>query len=181
MSVEPSKVADLPSCVDAETSEVVARLEGRLLSIHSLWFPTRAALAAWRRAGVPLYVRRLGPDRLEIGPRLQNMWASCFSPVWWLELRSERGTTLRWRRRMPTVTVALLVGWWVLLTAWPVLLWQTPEGREELPNQLLFWALLVASSIGGPALGWALGGAALDEASPWLRAALVQPSAGEDW
>ncbi|HHO54453.1 MAG TPA: hypothetical protein ENK18_27175 [Deltaproteobacteria bacterium] len=189
MSVEPSKAADLPTHVDAGASEIVARLEDRLLSIHSLWFPTRSSLAAWRIAGVPLYVRRLGPARIEIGPRLENMWASCFSPVWWVDLGPGPGapsappgaTPLRWRRRLPTVTVALLVGWWGILVAWPLLLWLAPGGGEDPGRQALFWAVLVLSSTGGPAVGWVLGGAALDEALPWLRGALLQPSSGEDW
>ena len=175
------KVADPLGCVDAEPAEVVARLRHRLLPVRSVWFPTRRELRDWDAAGVPLYVRSLGPDRIEVGPRLQSMWASCFAPVWaghaWPE---GRGTRMGWIRRWPRFTLALLIGWWSILGLWLVAL-QQPPVAEDPQRWMVFWTFLALASTAGPALGRRWGGQALDAAEPWLRDAMIHSTEGEDW
>lgn len=174
MSEALSKVASPPGTVDAPPATVEDRLQTRLLVVRSVWFPTQRELRAWRDSGVPLYVRRLGPARVEVGPRLESMWAACFAPV--LEARiAEDGasTHLEWRRRWPRFTLGLLIAWWVVLIGW--LLAQGDPGR------LPFWAFMAVMSTLGPAVGWVFGGRALDQSVPWLTEALCQPEVDEDW
>jgi hypothetical protein len=182
MSEPAPKVATPPPTVDAPSETVDNRLDTRLLPIRSVWFPTPRELRRWRESGVPLYVRRLGPGRVEVGPRLDSLWAACFAPVLEGRLAPADGhTRLDWRRRWPRFTLALLAGWWVVLVVWPVVLFvQISAGRDEA-GWLPFWAFLVVASTAGPAVGWVLGGRALDEAVPWLAEALRLPEVDEDW
>ena len=181
MSENSSINLDPPIQVSAAPESVFTRLWQRLLPMGSLWFPTRRELRAWEDAGVPLYVRRIGKSSLEVGPKLASMWAACFAPVLVGQVApSGKGSTIRWSRRPPWFTIWLLVGWWLVLAAWPVALIRAAETDD--PNQWwVFWAFLSLASTLGPAAGYWLGGAALDAAVPWLREALLQPDVEEDW
>lgn len=177
----PSKPPSLPDTVDATPSEILTRLEQRLLQIGSVWFPTPRELRGWSSSGVPLYVRILGPDRVEIGPRLASMWAACFAPVWRAHLQATgAGSSLRWRTGPVRFTLGLLLAWWAILVAWPVAPAASPD-PEEASRWVVFWAFLAVASTVGPALGWLFGGQALQEARGWLLEALAQPHVDEDW
>ena len=169
--------------VPGTPAEVRTRLRTALLPMGSVWFPTRKELRDWEASELPLYVRWRGGNRLEVGPRLASMWASCFSPVLRGELRpdGEDQTTFAFQREFPRVTRAVLALWAVLLTGWGALLAVAVAGGE-LPPGLAWWAVLAGSATAGPAVGWSLGGAALDRALPWLQdQASRAPIPGEDW
>jgi len=170
----PRELPDAPAAVHE-------RLRSRLLLVRSVWFPSPRELRAWSTTGVPLYVRPLGPRSLEVGPRLHSMWAACFSPVQELVLAGEDRTTVVHRRRLPRFTTGLLVVWWVLTVAWAAAIVPQVLAGDESPAWLLFWTVLAASSTGGPALGYVMGGRALDEALPWLAEMLETPDVDEDW
>jgi len=182
MREHPAKPSGLPSQLQDGPGPIVTRLRGRLFPIRSVWFPTLRELRGWRESGVPLYVRVLGPQAFEVGPRLQSMWASAFSPVYAGRIEAaEDGAQVRWSRRWPRFTLALLVGWWILLAAWPPLLAAQIQAGDDHAGWLPFWAFLVLSSTAGAGVGWVMGGRELDAAVPWLTAALTQPEVGEDW
>lgn len=182
MAERAAKVAGLPEAVDADLATVRARLGERLLRVGSTWFPTPKELRAWSERGLPLYVRLPAPDRAEVGPRLDSLWAACFSPVWEARMSEAGGrTTLRWSRRLPAFTVGLLSAWVVVLVLWGVALAPPVLSGEEHWAWVVFWAVLAGSTAAGPGLGWSLGGRALDAALPALREALEQPEVGEDW
>ena len=168
--------------VDAPPSDVAQRLQHRLLPIRSVWFPTPRELREWSSSGVPLYVRRLRQNTVEVGPRLASLWAACFAPVWVLSLHPhpDGGTHVKRRRRLPRFTLALLAGWWAILVAWPAALWWTPE-EDEPGRWLIFWAFLVVASTLGPLSGAVYGGRTLDDAEDWLRDTLQDPPVDEDW
>jgi len=170
----PRELPDPPAVVHE-------RLRSRLLLVRSVWFPTPRELRAWSTTGLPLYVRPLGPRRVEVGPRLHSMWASCFSPVDELVLGGEQRTTLTVQRRLPRFTLGLLVVWWVVTVAWGAAGVPQVIAGLESPAWLLFWTVLAVASTGGPAMGFVMGGKALDEAAPWLRETLETPDVEEDW
>ena len=168
-----------PHRVDAAPNVVLDRTRHRLLPLASVWFPTPRELRAWQQSGVPLYVRHLDANRIEVGPRLASMWAACFAPV--LEGRLEpvdQDTRIHWRRRPIWFTLALLIGWWLVIAAWPLAFAQDPE---EAGRWGVFWAFLLVTSTIGPALGWIFGGRSLDEGVPALHDALTLPDVDEDW
>jgi len=173
--------APLPTRLSDPPPVVHERLRARLLLVRSVWFPTPRELRAWTASGVPLYVRPLGPRRLEVGPRLHSMWAACFSPVDELVLSGDDQAQLSVRRRAPRFTLGLLVVWWVVTVAWAAAVIPTVIAGEESPAWLLFWMVLAIASTAGPALGYVLGGRALDEAHPWLADQLQTPDVDEDW
>lgn len=179
MAGSTSKPHVPPGAVDAAPTVVVRRLQQRLLTLASVWFPTRRELRAWEQSGVPLYVRVLRGHRVEVGPRLQSMWAACFAPVWEGRVYDDRGRArIHWRRRPQWFTAALLAGWWAIIAAWPVALAQDPE---EGGRWVVFWAFLLVVSTAGPLIGWTMGGRTLREALPWLEQAMQQPDVDEDW
>jgi hypothetical protein len=162
--------------------EVLSRLRSHLVLVRSVWFPTQRELREWAASGSPLYVRPIGKRRVEVGPRLASLWAACFAPVDEIVFaESDGGTTLSVSRRFPRFTSGLLVVWWVLTVGWGVAVIPEVFAGRESPAWLLFWGILALSSTGGPAMGYVLGGRALDEGHPWLRSTLTTPDAGEDW
>lgn len=167
---------DLPRILPTPGEAVVERLARTGLPVRSVWFPTRGDLARWATSGCPLYVRRLGPRSVQVGPRLDNMWASVFSPV--LELRLSEGEEpeLAVRKRLDHVTTAVLVGWSVV-----VLLWGGALLTGAVPPALPFWLLIAGATVAAPLVGWTQGGRALEAGLPWLVEVLLAPDEEEDW
>ena len=167
----------LPTTLPTRAEAVIHRLARQGLAVRSVWFPTVADLENWRRSGVPLYVRQLSATSVELGPRLDNLWASVFSPVWVLQLTDgPTGCEARWRRRPTAVTAAVLLVWAGILLVWPVAMWLTGD-----VSGVGFWLLLTAAAISAPTVGWIRGGKALDDGIPWLEAILLAPDEEEDW
>ncbi len=172
----------LPTRLDEPPGEVLQRLRDHLVLVRSVWFPTQRELRTWSSSGSPLYVRPLGPGQVEVGPRLHSLWAACFAPVEELTLTADGdGASLAVRRRFPRFTTGLLVVWWVITVAWGVAVLPQVASGQESPAWLLFWAILAVSATGGPAMGYVMGGRALDEAHDWLLTTLSTPDVGEDW
>ncbi|MBX2796650.1 MAG: hypothetical protein KTR31_03240 [Myxococcales bacterium] len=169
----------LPEQVSTAPVPLLKMLQQRLLPIRSLWFPTPKELRAWDQTGVPLYVRASSASTVQIGPRLQSMWAACFSPQLHGRITEYgAGSRLTWQARFPRFTLGLLFGWWVVLVAWPLAAWQSDDDPARWGP---FWAFLLLCSTLGPAAGWWFGMAALRDALPWLRETLEQPPVEEDW
>lgn len=163
----------LPTPVDA----VTARLARQGLVIRSVWFPSTSEAENWRSSGVPLYVRPLSTHALELGPRLENMWASVFSPVLVGTLTdAASGCEVQWSRRPVRLTSGILATWVALLVAWPVTMVVSGD-----VGGFWFWLLLAASTISAPIVGWVRGGQALDDGIPWLEAILLAEDEEEDW
>lgn len=170
-------MAELPTRLPTPPDAVVARLVQEAVCVGSVWFPTRAEVEAWNDAGTPVYVRRIGRDRVEIGPRLGAMWASAFSPVWVGSLTADgAGAVVRWTRRYPSVTVAV-IGIWLVLVA----LWGGALALGIQPAGLPWWVLTAASTVAAPAVGWVRGGKALDAGIPWVAEVMSAPDDEEDW
>ncbi len=165
-----------PSHLQTSADRVVARLVRNGLVVRSLWFPTRRDLDAWERSGCPVYIRKLGPTRVEVGPHLHSMWAAVFSPVLLLEIGDGDRPPLVATRRLNRVTLTVLVGWGVALIAWAVALI-----TGAVPDALPFWVVSAAATISAPTVGWIFGGRALDAGIPWLTEVLLAPEDEEDW
>ncbi len=171
-----------PDAIPAPPDEVARRLEARLFPIRSVWFPTRAELRDWSASGSPLYLRWLGSGRFEIGPRVDNMWAACFSPVIRGALHADGGgTRLTWERAFPRLTRAVQAAWAVLLAGWLAALAPAIARGEESPGTLVFWVLLAGATAASTAVGGKLGGRALDDALPWLVEVASEEPVDEDW
>lgn len=167
----------LPTTLPTPPEAVVRRLRDQGLVVRSVWFPTRAELAAWEGAGVPVYVRPLSPHLLELGPRLGSMWASVFSPVLVLHLQPHgSGARATWSRRLPNLTRAVLALWVSILAAWGAVL-----AAGSAWNSTPFWILLAFATALAPVVGRVRGGSALDDGVPWLAAVLMAPDDEEDW
>lgn len=167
----------LPTSLPTPPAAVARRLCHQAPVVRSVWFPTRAELAAWEASGAPLYVRPLGPTSLEMGPKLDSMWASVFSPVLVLSLEeSAEGARATWARRLPNLTRAVLGFWTMVLGAWGAVLF-SGQGLNSAP----FWALLAAATVLAPIVGRSWGGSALEDGVPWLAAILLAPDDEEDW
>ena len=167
--------------IDASPTEVRQRLLRRLLGVRSVWFPTPAELREWDETTSPLYVRWSSATHFEIGPRLASMWAACFSPVWRGTLTGEDTTTVTWSVALPRTTVALLVGWTVVLIGWMAQLGPEIMAGDTSPMMLGFWGLLAGGTIGGPLVGARFGGEALETELPFLLDAAQTPAVEEDW
>lgn len=164
--------------VDGAPPEVRARLDARLLRLHSVWFPTRTELAAWGTCDVPLYVRWIRGGEVEVGPRLHSMWAACFSPVLRgsLQPAGDTRSELRLERAIPRVTATVIGLWWAVLALWMgTLALPQPPGAEDPAGWLPFWGVLAVASTLGPAVGWYGGGRELRGALPWLEQQLAVP------
>lgn len=167
----------LPTTLPTPPAAVAQRLCRQAPVVRSVWFPTRAELATWESSGAPLYVRPLGPGRFEVGPRLDNMWASVFSPVWELRLEPDgAGAHAQWSRRLPQLTRIVLGIWTTILLAWGAML-ATGQGTNSAP----FWGLLGLATAAAPLVGRSRGGSALEDGVPWLAAILLAPDDEEDW
>src|SRR5690606_18507123 len=118
----------------------------------------------------PAYVRWLRGDVIEVGPRLESMWASCFSPVLRGRMEAEGGRTrIAWRRGWPGFTVGLLGMWASVLLVWlGVIAWQVASGYVDA-GAIFWWCFLTAVTASAPALGLRFGGPALEEAERWVR------------
>jgi len=173
----PTTPAALPELHDVSPAEVRRRLGERCLVVRSVWFPTPKEIQAWASSGQPVYVRFLAADRAEIGPRLQSMWASCFSPVDVLSFKAE----LSVRRRFPWMTAGVIAVWWFAAAVWGASGVPRVIAGEESPAWLVFWIAIVAFTTLGPWVGWIKGGQALDEARAWWVEALSVPRVDEDW
>lgn len=168
--------------IDASPQQVADRLTRQLLTVRSVWFPTRNELRDWNETRSPLYVRWLGDHRFEVGPRLVNMWAACFSPVVRGALEADpQGTRMRWERGFPRFTRAVQGFWVVLLAAWFVALVVSVGRGTEPAGVFGFWLLLAGSTVVSTAVGGRMGGRALDEALPWMVEIASQPPVDEDW
>lgn len=170
-----------PLVVDGRVDEVRRRISQRALVVRSTWFPTPRELRAWEASGVPAYVRWLRHDVIEVGPRLESMWASCFSPVLRGPLQAEGARTrVAWRRAWPGFTVGLLGLWVTVLLVWFVAIaWQISEGYVDA-GAVFWWCFLAAATASAPLLGWRYGGPELDEAEAWVRQ-MASLAAEEDW
>lgn len=170
-------MADLPTDLPTSPDAVLARLVRQSIVVRSVWFPTTAELTGWGLSGCPVYLRPLSADRAEIGPRLGSMWASVFSPV--LELRLEptpEGSRAQWHRRYPRFTAGVLVLWAAL-----VVLWGSAIALGLHPGAEPWWAIITASTLAAPAVGWIAGGRALDATIPWVSTVVLAPDEEEDW
>ncbi|MEN0061964.1 MAG: hypothetical protein AAGA48_07405 [Myxococcota bacterium] len=177
--------------VSASPREIRRRLLARLLPVRSLWFATSTDQKAWSQAGVPLYVLRHRHDPrgdaepgepvhiIETGPRLANLWASCFAPALegTMTPTGESETQITWRIRWPQPTRVLVLAWWLVLALWAAAI---VTGRTE-GEPAVFWIFLAVMSTIGPLVGWQFGGQALIAAWPTLKEAIEQPDVGEDW
>ncbi len=173
-----SPLQPIPATVD----EVRERLSSRILTLRSIWFPSPRDLRNWKSAQGGLYLRWLGADRFEVGPRLGSMWAACFSPVveGTLQVHNDH-VTCTLRQRFPAITTGLLSLWSVTLTVWLVVLVWNISAHDEPVIWLLWWGILAASTVAAPLVGSRLGGAELDIALPQLDDAVRQPLVEEDW
>jgi hypothetical protein len=159
---------------------VAERLNRLLPAVRSVHFPSLRELRLWDGATTPLY-RVEGSDPPQVGPRLMSLWATSFCPVQVLALEpTPTGTRLVGRRRLPTVTLALLLLWVATLTGWAAFSLSQPDAPPWLP----FWSVLAGGTVAGAALGWTLGGRALDEGLAWLATSLAadeQEILRDDW
>jgi hypothetical protein len=169
--------------VGASPAEVLARLEAALHPVRSVWLPSAREIRAWEASTSRLYVRRIGPGRLEIGPRLFSPGAARWAPVLHLRLEPTSGATrlvgtVRW-----SLPVRLALGHWtVALVGWAAL-----AGRQAVSGAggwewLPWWAILTALTATTAVLGGVRGGAALREALPdVLRTAGDAAAGADDW
>lgn len=168
--------------IPAPPAEVVDRLRSQLFGVRSVWFPSRNDLRDWEQAPQPLYIRWLDQRRFEIGPRLESMWAACFSPVWQGEISgSGDETVITWNRWYPTFTLVLLFVWTLLIGLWGAVLWSAVSAGREEPGMLFFWALLAGGAALAAAVGTVMGGGRLGAAMPWLTEAITKAPVDEDW
>lgn len=170
-----------PLVVDGSVADVRKRLSQRALVVRSTWFPTPRELRAWQASGVPAYVRWLRGDVVEVGPRLESMWASCFSPVLRGPMETDGGRTrVAWRRTWPRFTVGLLGLWVAVLLVWLVAIaWQIANGYVDV-GAVFWWCFLAATTAAAPLIGWRFGARELDEAEAWIRRTAAV-TAEEDW
>ena len=168
--------------IPATADEVRERLSTRILTLRSVWFPSPRDLRDWKSAHSLLYLRWLGVDRFEVGPRLGSMWAACFSPVIEGTITSIDGQVqVDLQRRFPKMTSTLLALWTLTLTLWlGVLVWNIST-QDEPMVWLLWWAILAGATASAPVVGGRMGGAVLDRALPELDSAARQPRVEEDW
>ena len=163
--------------IDASPAEIRRRTDERLLTMRSVWFPSPREDAAWRASGHPVYIRWIGPNTAEVGPRFDSLWVSSFAPVDVVDVSGPIAPV----RRLPHVTTAVLVGWWVAAAAWAAYGLPRIASGDEPAAWLFFFGTVVGASTLGPGLGWVMGGRALDAArGVWLEAMRV-PRSGEDW
>jgi hypothetical protein len=173
-----SAPSDQPLRYDGSAEERIEQLLRVLPAVRSVWFPTLKELRIWRLSGLGLYVRRVGPAQVEVGPRVPSMWAACFSPV---DVLTFRDGSLSWSRRFPRFTIGLLGVWWVVIAGWGVQgIPQVIRGEQPLA-WLLFFGLLAGAAIVGPIVGWRFGGDHLDQFRQQLVGALRVEDSGEDW
>lgn len=165
----------LPSTLQAQAVDVHARLRQHLLVIRSVWFPTLKELAAWTESEQALYLSPQTGGEVEVGPRLHNMWASCFSPVVCLKIH-DRGdeSELEFHVGLPRTTRRLMIAWGAMMLIWLAVLTFANNG-DDLQRTLPFWILLSGATAAGPWLGRVMGGRALSDAIPWLQRVLETP------
>lgn len=167
--------------VDAPVEEVHRRLNGALLPVGSLWFPTLAELRKWDASTATLFVCWQGERGFEIGPRLTNPQAARFSPVLRGTLVGEgHRTRVQATLVPPRFATGLLVVWAALLALWLILGLRAFVVEEEPLGWLVFWGTMVAALILAGGLGWTRGGRVLEERLGDLSAVLSDASAGED-
>ncbi|MCB9668555.1 MAG: hypothetical protein H6736_03170 [Alphaproteobacteria bacterium] len=171
-----SGVPELPTRLPTPAFAVVERLARHGLVVRSVWFPTSAETAAWAASGCPVYIRRLGPRRVEVGPRLEVQWASVFSPVLQLDLGGGEAPELQAHRRFPWLTLGLLALWATIVAGWglAILVGAAPPAGP-------FWGVVALGTLAAPVVGWYQGGRALDAGIPWLVEVLLAPDEEEDW
>lgn len=161
--------------------ELRKRLSQRVLVVRSTWFPTPKELRAWNASGVPAYVRWLRHDGIEIGPRLESMWAACFSPVLRGHMEARDGQTrITWRRALPGFTVGLLGTWATVLALWcAAIAWQFTQGYIDV-GAILWWCVLALFTVSAPLIGLHFGTPALVLAERWVRE-VAASAVEEDW
>ena len=170
----------VPTEVPATPEQLITRLKIRGLVVRSAWFPTGRDIEAWRMLGCPLYTQ-ISPQGEEVvfqvGPRLGATWASVFSPIWVIRASpSPSGSVLSWSRSLLPLTIALLVAWVGLDLVWGAVL-----SLGYLSNTAPWFGLIAFATIAAPAVGWIMGGRALEDGLPWLTEILLAPDEEEDW
>lgn len=170
--------------VDGTPAEVRERLDRMLLGIGSVWFPTLAELDRWYGSTMPLYVRWLGEQRFEIGPRLGSMRVARLAPVLRgaIEPTDDGRSRLSWRLGWSPFSLAVLGAWSVAIAAWAVVLVPRLAAGEASPLTLVTWVLLAALTWGTALVTWRQGREALEGRLLWLREQLATRTVpGEDW
>ncbi len=181
MTSKRSRHGDLT--VSGTPEDVRRRLDDRLLRIGNPWFPTRTELKEWEDSAVPFYIIRSKGNEVEVGPRLNNLWAACFSPVLRGTLAAtDSGTTITWDRSWLRITSVLLWGWTAVLAVWlAVLVPQIASGSEH-PIWLLWWTIVAATRVAATLLGGHYGGLEMEQHMPWLNSAATEEIVEEeDW
>lgn len=172
---------DTPLIVEGSPADLRERLSKRVLVVRTTWFPTPRELRAWNSSGVPAYARWLRGGRIEIGPRLESMWAACFTPVLRGRMEALDGKTrVVWRRSWPRFTIGLIGMWATVLAAWMMgILFQLSQGHVDT-GALFWWTFLAVATFSGPWLGARYGGPELEEAERWVRSN-ASGTIEEDW
>lgn len=164
--------------------QVRERLRERLVEISDLWLPSRAELHRWHDAGAPMYVRFGRGESLEIGPRLETMPASRFSPTWRCQLRAAAGggTEIVGSLRFPWSTQIVLALFAIMVAGWGAVTLLRFANGETHAGWVGAWTVTALITLVGPAAAWRYGRAELERERPWLQQALADaPLPDEDW
>jgi len=176
----PSPIATIPG----SPRQVRERLRERLVEINDLWLPSRAELHRWHDAGAPLYVRFGRTGTFEIGPRLETMPASRFSPAWRGEVRAapDGRTSLVASLRFPRSTEIVLSLFALMVLGWGAVTLTRFAAGETHAGWVGAWGVTALITVLGPAAAWRFGKAELERELPWLEQALADaPLPDEDW
>lgn len=176
----PNPIATAPGT----PSQVRDRLRERLVEISDLWLPSRAELHRWHDAGAPLYVRFGRGATFEIGPRLETMPASRFSPAWRGELRPAPGggTVLMASLRFPRSTQVVLALFALMVVGWGAVTLTRFSAGDTHAGWVGAWAVTALITLVGPAIAWRFGKSELERERTWLAQALADtPAPDEDW
>jgi hypothetical protein len=152
--------------------------------VRSLWFPSLREMRGWDVATSALYICWTGPLSFEVGAWLINQQAARFSPVFRgsLEAQADGRTRLVAHRTLPRMAIGLLAVWVLVLGAWLSVLVESVSAGERDPGILVIWGMAAAGTLLAGAIGWVMGGRALDAALPELQRVASDPvSGGDDW
>ena len=166
-----------PIVLGEDATVVRRRLARGLLPIRSTWFPTPRELSRWNRSTHPLYVRWLGRETFELGPRLSSLQAASFCPVLRGRLVSDAsgGTRIEGTVRLPSLTRGLFGFWGAVLIAWLFSLVQEPG-----PGELTWWFILLGFTMSAAGLAHVYGTRELRSGLERLPALLAEQELGED-
>lgn len=173
---------ELCIAIEDHPEQLRARLRQELLPVRSLWLPSRKELDAWSHSAAPLYVRFVGPQRIEIGPRTYSVQTACLCPVWRGELRAgSAGGELRLHRGLPRLTALMAATWLAVELVWAAVGLPEVLAGELHPSWLLWWGIPWIGGAAALGLGWWRGGQQLDAARPELERIARAPVVAEDW